>query len=145
MGWPYHKDSRCQMPAPSLPAASLSPQLRLPVRQALLRVSNDLICLGLWSIRGAILRAEANFLPALREGRRELALDAARGQALAGRGEAPGGADMVPLAVVHDRAQAAGRFGAVEQPDEREDRAGQLVEQPAVEELNAGEEIGCDL
>ncbi len=158
------------MPTPSLPAASLSPQLRFPARQVLLRMANDLICLALWSIRGAILRAEANFLPALREGgppaegqptgkcatghkirlqiagagehighradrsspdqrmtigplcgtllQRELALDAVRGETLAGRGEALGGADMEPFAVVHDRAQAARRLGAVEEPDQ---------------------------
>src|SRR6266481_8705785 len=55
------------MPTPNLPAASLSPQLRLPARQALLRVANDLIRRALWSIGVAILRAELNFLPALRE------------------------------------------------------------------------------
>src|ERR1700730_5692105 len=55
------------MPTPTLPAASLSPQLRLPARQALLRVANDLIRRALWSIGVAILRAELNFLPALRE------------------------------------------------------------------------------
>ena len=55
------------MPTPNLPAASLSPQLRLPARQALLRVANDLIRRVFWSIFVAILRAELNFLPALRE------------------------------------------------------------------------------
>src|SRR6266481_5026935 len=55
------------MPTPNLPAASLSPQLRLPARQALLRVANHLIRRALWSIGVAILRAELNFLPALRE------------------------------------------------------------------------------
>src|SRR5207302_10045736 len=55
------------MPTPNLPAASLSPQLPLPARQALLRVANDLIRHALWSIGVAILRAELNFLPALRE------------------------------------------------------------------------------
>src|ERR1700720_811636 len=55
------------MPTPNLPAASLSPQLRLPARQALVRVANDLIRRALWSIGVAILRAELNFLPALRE------------------------------------------------------------------------------
>ncbi len=49
---------------------------------------------------------------------RELAFDAVRGEALAGRGEALGGADVVPLAIVHDRAQAARCFGAVEESDQ---------------------------
>ena len=129
----YRNNGRCEMTTLPLPAASLSPQLRFPARQVLLRMANDLIYLALWSIRGAILRAEANFLPALREGgraagrgsadgeallQRELALDAARGEALAGRGEALGGADMEPFAVVHDRAQAARHLGAVEEPDQ---------------------------
>ncbi len=49
---------------------------------------------------------------------RELAFDAVRGEALTGRGEAFGSADMVPLAIVHDRAQAARGFGAVEEPNQ---------------------------
>jgi hypothetical protein len=48
----------------------------------------------------------------------ELAFDAVRGEALTGRGEAFGSADMVPLAIVHDRAQAARGFGAVEEPNQ---------------------------
>src|SRR5437016_4674168 len=56
------------MPTPNRPAASLSPQLRLPARQALLRVANDLIHHALWSIGVAILRAELIF--SLLSGRR---------------------------------------------------------------------------
>ncbi len=55
------------MPTPRLPAASLRPQIRLPARRVLPRASNYLICHALSSIRVAILRAESNFLPALRE------------------------------------------------------------------------------
>src|SRR6267378_2707646 len=59
-----------EMPAPSLPAASLRPPSLLPARGALLGESNHLIRHALWSIRVAILWAASNFLPALREGRR---------------------------------------------------------------------------
>src|SRR5258708_31687213 len=59
---------RCQMPTPSLPALSLRRRIRLPARRARLSAANDLICLGLWSICGALLRARSHFLPALREG-----------------------------------------------------------------------------
>ena len=48
----------------------------------------------------------------------ELAFDAVRGEALAGCGEALGGADMKPLAVVHNRAHAACCLGAVEEPNQ---------------------------
>src|SRR5216683_4285954 len=58
---------QCEMPTPRLPAASLRPQIRLPARRVLPRASNYLICHALSSIRVAILRAESNFLPALRE------------------------------------------------------------------------------
>src|SRR5439155_25764605 len=56
------------MPTLSLPAASLSRQLRLPARRVLVMVANDLIRLALWSIGVAILRAQSHFVPVLREG-----------------------------------------------------------------------------
>src|SRR5215471_18340217 len=58
------------MPTASLPAASLRAQLRLPARRVRLRAANDLIRLALCAIGGAILRAQSNFLPALREDER---------------------------------------------------------------------------
>src|SRR5215468_8876963 len=58
------------MPTPSLPAASLRPQIHFPARGVLLSASNYLIYLVLWSIGVAILRAQSIFLPALREGER---------------------------------------------------------------------------
>src|SRR5712691_4658929 len=58
---------QCEMPTPSLPAAYLRPQIRLPARRVLPRASNYLIWHALSSIRAAILRAGSNFLPALRE------------------------------------------------------------------------------
>src|SRR5216683_2386257 len=61
------KTDPCEMPSPSLPAASLRPHIRLPARRVLPRTANYLIRLVLSSIRAAILRAESNFLPALRE------------------------------------------------------------------------------
>src|ERR1700730_14562909 len=62
------KTDRCEMPTSSLPAASLSPHIRLPARRALLGASNYLICLMLSSISGAMFQAQPQFLPALREG-----------------------------------------------------------------------------
>src|SRR6185437_8711337 len=53
-------------------------------------------------------------------------------------------ADMVPLAVMDDGAQPSCRLGAVVEADEREfrrERAG-LGEEPAMQELDAGEEEG---
>src|SRR5438876_2374483 len=54
----YHRHigrtNRCRMPMPglsaSLPAASLSPQIRLPAPLAWLMASNYLVCQSLWSI-----------------------------------------------------------------------------------------------
>src|SRR5882724_8297424 len=65
---PITKLDRCEMPTPSLPAASLSLHLRFPARRALLWAFNYLICLMLWSISEAIFQAQSRFLPALREG-----------------------------------------------------------------------------
>ncbi len=62
-----------------------------------------------------------------------LALDAVRGEALAGRRQPCRRADVIPLAVMHDRAQAARLLGSVEQPDQREDALGHAVEQAAVQ------------
>src|SRR6266481_980871 len=62
------KTDRCEMPTSRLPAASLSRHIRLPARRALLRASNHLVYLALWSIREALLRVRSHFLPALREG-----------------------------------------------------------------------------
>ncbi len=45
---------------------------------------------------------------------------------------------------MHDRAQAARVLGPVEQPDQREDSVGHAVEQAAVQQLDAGEQIGRD-
>src|ERR1700730_1941488 len=62
------KTDRCAMSTPTLPAASLRPHIFLPDRWVLPRVVNHLIYIALWSIGGAILRAQPGFLPALREG-----------------------------------------------------------------------------
>src|SRR4029077_16982537 len=62
---------RCQMPTQILPAASLRIARRLPAARLPFLASNYLICIALWSIGRAILRAASNFLPALREGRAE--------------------------------------------------------------------------
>jgi len=51
-------------------------------------------------------------------------LGAVPGKPLAGQGETLRGADVVPLAVMHFCGEAACRFGPVEEPDQREDRAG---------------------
>src|SRR4029077_15178077 len=56
------------MPRQILPAASLRSTTRLPAARAVVRASNHLIWVVLWSIGRAIFRAAANFLPALREG-----------------------------------------------------------------------------
>src|SRR6202040_4318529 len=63
----HHNTDRCEMPTASLPAPSLSRHVRLPARWALLMASNDMICLVLLSIRGAILHARSHVLPELRE------------------------------------------------------------------------------
>src|SRR6266436_6144524 len=65
---PITKTDRCEMPTPSLPAASLSRHIRFPARQALLGASNYLIYLVLSSIGGAMFQAQSKFLPAVREG-----------------------------------------------------------------------------
>src|SRR6266481_8813287 len=69
---PITKTDRCEMSTPSLPpslpAASLSPHIRLPARRALLMASNYLIHFILWLISEAIFQARSQFLPALREG-----------------------------------------------------------------------------
>src|ERR1700724_1902027 len=54
-----------------LPAASLRRATRLPAARRLSCAANDVVCMALWSIGRAILRAASNFLPALREGRAE--------------------------------------------------------------------------
>ena len=56
------------MPTQILPAASLRSARCVPAARALLRVSNYLICISLWSIGRALCRVASNFLPALREG-----------------------------------------------------------------------------
>jgi hypothetical protein len=60
---------RCEMAMQILPAASLRSIPRLPAARVLVRVSNHLMWMALWSIGRVILRVEANVLPALREGR----------------------------------------------------------------------------
>src|SRR6516225_2168513 len=77
--------------------------------------------------------------------RNALSLGAVRGEPLAGRSEALRGADVVPLAVMDDRGEATRLFGPIEEADQREDRSRCLVEQPPVQQLNAGEEVGCNL
>src|SRR3984893_6860233 len=57
------------MPTQIVPAASLRSTTRLPAARALVRASNHLIWVALWSIGRAIFRVVSNFLPALREGR----------------------------------------------------------------------------
>jgi hypothetical protein len=57
------------MPAQIVPAASLRSTTRLPAARALVRASNHLIWVVLWSIGRAISRVASNFLPGLREGR----------------------------------------------------------------------------
>jgi hypothetical protein len=57
------------MPTQIVPAASLRSTTRLPAARALVRASNHLIWIALWSIGRAIFRVVSNFLPALREGR----------------------------------------------------------------------------
>src|SRR5712671_4142748 len=57
-----------------LPAASLRRANRLPAARTLswrLTMANYSVCMALWSIGRAILRAASNFLPALREGQAE--------------------------------------------------------------------------
>jgi len=46
-----------------------------------------------------------------------------------------------PLAIVLDRTQAAGCFGAVEKPYERKDPARRIGKKPAVQQLDAGKQI----
>ena len=69
----FSKGLRCgygnKMPTQISPAASLSIPQRLPAAGTLFRTPNYLICIALWSIRQAIFRGAANFLPALRERR----------------------------------------------------------------------------
>src|SRR5437870_6368996 len=60
---------RCEMAMQLLPAACLGSIPGLPAARALVRASNHLIGMALWSIGQAILRIEEKFLPALREGR----------------------------------------------------------------------------
>ena len=57
------------MPTQIVPAASLRSTTRLPAAGALVRASNHLIWIVLWSIGRAIFRVASNFLPGLREGR----------------------------------------------------------------------------
>jgi hypothetical protein len=72
------------MPRQILPAASLRSAQYLPATRALFRVSNYLICMTFWSIGQAIFRVAANFLPALREGRRPSLSPLERGEGLEG-------------------------------------------------------------
>src|SRR5262249_33172473 len=55
------------MPSQALPAASLKSSKRLPADRAMSWASIYLICMALWSIKRAIFRVEAAFLPALSE------------------------------------------------------------------------------
>src|SRR5215472_15480355 len=57
------------MPSPSLPARSLRTAHCFPAGQALSWTTNLLICIVLWSIRGAGFGAESRFVPATRERR----------------------------------------------------------------------------
>src|SRR5437870_3284448 len=59
---------RCRMSTQTLPAASLRRANRLPAVRTLSWAANYWVCMALWSIGRAILRAASNFLPALREG-----------------------------------------------------------------------------
>src|SRR4029077_9278343 len=52
---------RCEMPTQILPTASLRSAKRLPAARALLRVSNRLIWMGLWSIGRVIFGVGSNF------------------------------------------------------------------------------------
>src|SRR4029077_10439972 len=72
------------MPTQILPAASLRSAQRLPAGRTLFWAPNYLICMALWSIRRAIFRVAANFLPALREGRGRSLSPLARGEGLRG-------------------------------------------------------------
>ena len=63
------------------------------------------------------------------------------GKAFAGFCEALRCADVKPLAIVLDRPQAAGCFGAVEKPYERKDPARRIGKKPAVQQLDAGKQI----
>ena len=63
------------------------------------------------------------------------------GKAFAGFCEALRCADVKPLAIVLDRTQAAGCFGAVEKPYEREDPARRIRKEPAMQQLDAGKQI----
>src|SRR5437016_8103545 len=54
-----------------LPAASLRRTNRLPAARTLSWAANYSVCMALWSMGRAILRAASNFLPALREGQAE--------------------------------------------------------------------------
>jgi hypothetical protein len=74
--------------------------------------------------------------------RRALPLDAMRRQPFAGGGKALRRPDMIPLAIVHYGLQAPRFFGAVENPDQRENAIGNAGEGPAVQQLEAGEEKG---
>src|SRR3984893_4587394 len=58
-----------RMPTQIVPAASLRSTTRLPAPGALVRASNHLIWVVLWSIGRAIFLVASNFLPGLREGR----------------------------------------------------------------------------
>ena len=68
-----------------------------------------------------------------------------RRQAFAGHREALRGADVIPLAIMHDRGEATGGFGPIEEPDQREDASGRRVEEPPVQQLVAGEMLWCHL
>ena len=74
-----------------------------------------------------------------------LPLEVVRGQPFTGRGEALRRPDMIPLAVMYYRVQAPCPFGAVEEPDQRKNGAGDAGEGTAVQHLKAGEETRRDL
>src|SRR5204863_6523836 len=72
-------------------------------------------------------------------------LDAMRGKADAGRGKAFRRADMVPLAVMHDRVQPAGLQRPSVKTRQGKPLFADAAEQPPVQQLNAGENVGRDL
>src|SRR5258708_3415438 len=107
-----------------LPAASLRRANRLPAARTLswrLTMANYSVCMALWSIGRAILRAASNFLPALREGQAEPGCPgrpALTSAALPCRVPAPGRGletfpDAPPLSDPHLRSAAAGRCRSV--------------------------------
>src|ERR1700730_2648286 len=74
-----------------------------------------------------------------------LSLNPVRGEAGAGRGETFRAADMIPLAVMHDRVQPAGLFGPGVEDVQRKTPFEVAIEQPAVQQLDAAEDKGRHL